>query len=58
MAIPERKKTKQVELDEPDEIDPDTYLFEDDDEDEDLEDLPPERDSEDDDDFGFDDDDW
>ena len=57
MAIPERKKAKKVELSEPEEIDPDTFLFEDDDEDEDTSDLPPERESSDDD-FGLDDDDW
>ncbi|MFW9769730.1 MAG: hypothetical protein ACFFF9_15425 [Candidatus Thorarchaeota archaeon] len=58
MAIPKRKKSKQDSFDdEPDEIDPDTYLFEDDDEDEDLSDLPPEREEEEDDDFDFDDDD-
>ncbi len=68
MAIPVRKKEKQARDGEPEEIDPDTYLFEDDDEDEDLSDLPPERNSDDDEidddeidddeDFDFEDDDW
>jgi hypothetical protein len=65
MAIPEKKRAKPVKRDETesrdnDDVDPDTFLFEDDDEDDDLSDLPPERESsdDDDDDSGFDDDDW
>jgi hypothetical protein len=65
MAIPDRKKSKSSKIDDEeldDEVDPDTFLFEDDDEDDDLSDLPPERDSDDEDDededsFDFDDDD-
>ncbi len=44
MAVPE-KKTQEIESTEQDkEIDPATFLFEDDDDDEDTSDLPPERD--------------
>ena len=62
MAIPEQKKAKPQKMEdevsiESDDVDPDTFLFEDDDEDDDLSDLPPERDSDDEDSFGFDDDD-
>jgi hypothetical protein len=62
MAVPLKKaKPQKEEMNaglESDDVDPDTFLFEDDDEDDDLSDLPPERDSDDDDDdFGFDDDD-
>ena len=63
MAIPLKKeKPKSLKRDEAnkegeaDEVDPDTFLFEDDDEEEDDSDLPPERESSDDD-TGFDDDD-
>ena len=55
MAIPE-KKTQQIESTEQEkEIDPVTFLFEDDDEDEDTSNLPPERNADKD---TFDDDDW
>ena len=60
MAGPERKQTsspKQKVDDSDDEIDPATFLFEDDDEDEDLSDLSPERDADDDDDDDIDDED-
>jgi hypothetical protein len=68
MAIPEKTteelpKSDEIEPAESDaEVDPVTFLWEDDDEDEDLSGLPPEReagdeDDEDDDSFGFDDDD-
>jgi hypothetical protein len=63
MAGPE-KKSKKDEPDEAvdDEVDPETFLFEDDDDDdEDLSDLPPERDADADDDLfdpEDDDDDW
>lgn len=50
MAIPERKQAKEVKTVESEEVDPDTFLFEDD-EDEDTSDLPPERESTDDDDW-------
>ncbi len=63
MAIPlKTEKAKSLKRDkedeEPgtDEVDPDTFLFEDDDDEEDDSDLPPERESSDDD-TGFDDDD-
>ncbi|MHA1963110.1 MAG: hypothetical protein ACXACG_04055 [Candidatus Thorarchaeota archaeon] len=59
MAIPEKKKAKSLKRDdakENDDVDPDTFLFEDDDEEDDDSDLPPERESSDDD--SFDDDDW
>ena len=65
MAGPERKPTnsqKSKTEETSDEIDPATFLFEDDDEDEDLSGLPPERDAddvdEDDDSFDEDDDDF
>ena len=63
MAIPETKKAKSPKLDdkvvvESEDVDPDTFLFEDDDEDEDDSDLPPERESSGDDKSSFDDDDW
>ena len=46
MAGPERKTTNIEPIEEDDEIDPATFLFEDDDDDEeDLSDLPPERDA-------------
>ena len=67
MALPNRKKPKTAKPEEEDElatddVDPETFLFEDDDEDDDLSDLPPERDADEededeDDDFAFDDDD-
>ena len=44
MAGPEVKATKVEPVEEDEEIDPATFLFEDDDEEEDLSDLPPERD--------------
>ena len=49
MAIPEKKKAKEVRVEESEEVDPDTYLFADDDDD--TSDLPPERESTDDDDW-------
>ena len=52
MAIPEKKQVKQERIEESEEVDPDTFLFEDDDEDdEDTSDLPPKRESTDDDDW-------
>ncbi|MFW9788858.1 MAG: hypothetical protein ACFFE2_13095 [Candidatus Thorarchaeota archaeon] len=64
MSLPKAKREKPMKRDEEDQdefddVDPETFLFEDDDEDDDFSDLPPERESEDDDedDFGFDDDD-
>lgn len=51
MAIPEKKKAKEVRVEESEEVDPDTYLFADDDEDDDTSDHPPERESTDDDDW-------
>ncbi len=52
MAIPEKKKAKEVRVEESEEVDPDTYLFaDDDDEDDDSSDLPKERESTDDDDW-------
>jgi hypothetical protein len=63
MAIPLKKeKAKSLKRDdadgeaEPEEVDPDTFLFEDDDEEEDDSDLPPEREASDD--KSLDDDDW
>ncbi|MHA1951899.1 MAG: hypothetical protein ACXAAO_15370 [Candidatus Thorarchaeota archaeon] len=56
MTIPDRRKAKAVKSEASEEIDPDTFLFEDDDDDdEDDSKLPPERDSSD---VDFDDDDW
>jgi len=58
MAGPEKKTTKtEREEVEDNEIDPATFLFEDDDEEEDLSDLPPKRDA-DEDSFDTADDDW
>jgi len=52
MAIPEKKKAKEAKIEDSDEVDPDTFLFEDDDEeDENTSDLPPKRESTDDDDW-------
>ena len=45
MAPPEKKIEKIEPIEEEKEIDPATFLFEDDDEEEDLSDLPPERDA-------------
>lgn len=63
MALPEQTKAKpQKRVDEDEEVlsedvDPDTFLFEDDEEDDDDTDLPPERESDDEDSFD-DDNDW
>jgi len=45
MAGPEKKTPKIEPIEEEKEIDPATFLFEDDDEEEDTSDLPPERDA-------------
>jgi hypothetical protein len=59
MAGPEVKKKTVERVEEDDEIDPATFLFEDDDEDEDdFSDLPPERDADEDAFDPSDDDDW
>jgi hypothetical protein len=52
-----KKATRAAQLEERDEeVDPDTFLFEDDDDEEDDSDLPPERELDEED--GFLDDDW
>ncbi len=52
MAIPEKKRAKPEKIEESEEVDPDTFLFDDDPEDdEDTSDLPKERESTDDDDW-------
>ena len=58
MAPPEVKTKKVEEVVEDDEIDPATFLFEDDDDEEDLSDLPPERDADESEVSFDDDDDW
>ena len=59
MASPEKKapKIEKVHVERDDEIDPATFLFEDDEDDDDVSDLPPERDA-DEDDIDFNVDDW
>ncbi len=51
-----KKRASKTQEEYEDDVDPDTFLFEDDDEDLDESDLPPERDTMDDDDDDFEDD--